>query len=741
MAHARRTAGWIAVIAVLLGAIGGGYLVLDRLAEVGPEAGTARWLLPLLSAAIVLLSLGLAGILIRNIVRLVMDRKRGILGSKLRTKLVFFFLALVLPPALVLFYGSAAVIRMTVEGMLRTPVQDLTQQAQAMMDAWTDRLLAQCVRQAEGLAEEIRIGGCLEAGRREDLVRVVARWREREALQIAAVSVDGGEWAWEVDPSLGDDGTRAEDLLEFSAELVKESRASRRAASRIDHVRDGLLAHAVTPVRRSGVGDTDGAAEAVVVVGIYLPKDLASRMEKIASVGDVYRQLRIQRRDLIRVYLSLIGLIFLVTVFVATWMGFYLARRIAVPLEELARATREVAAGNLHVRVRGEVGDEIGRLVESFNQMAAQLQESREVITQSTADLRRSNRALEERRRYIETLVESLSTAVISLGADGCVTLANPATERILGVRPSVGVPTDAWCDQPGLESLRELLWVSGHPTGKSVRQDLVLTPGGKAISVAVQVTPLPGGRSEPLGTLIMVEDLTDFLRAQRAEAWSEVARRIAHEIKNPLTPIRLAAQRIRKKAQEAAPDLQDVVPEATASIEREVQALQRMVDEFSKFARMPAMVPQSVEFASVVRSVLSLYQGMPDIRWDVESAPDLSPVQVDSEQMRRVLINLVDNAVAAMNGKGAIRIVTRPYAGPGSLRLEVTDSGPGIAPEDRHRMFVPYYSTKRRGTGLGLAIVHRVVTDHGGTVRIEDNAPQGVRFVIEIPAAGGERA
>jgi two-component system nitrogen regulation sensor histidine kinase NtrY len=251
---------------------------------------------------------------------------------------------------------------------------------------------------------------------------------------------------------------------------------------------------------------------------------------------------------------------------------------------------------------------------------------------------------------------------------------------------------------------------------------------------VSVQVSPLKGRSDEDLGRLIMVEDLSDVLRAQKALAWQEVARRIAHEIKNPLTPIQLAAQRLRKKFLAQADDLDQVLLEATASIEHEVGGLKHLVDEFSRFARMPQVEPEPVDFEEVVASVLSLYKGLPGIEWDVSLDPGIGRIRLDAQQMRRALINLIDNAVEAMNDRGTIHISTRAAGGGGSVRVEVADSGPGIPPADRDKMFAPYFSTKRRGTGLGLAIVHKVITDHRGTIRVEDNRPRGVRFVIEIP-------
>jgi two-component system nitrogen regulation sensor histidine kinase NtrY len=283
---------------------------------------------------------------------------------------------------------------------------------------------------------------------------------------------------------------------------------------------------------------------------------------------------------------------------------------------------------------------------------------------------------------------------------------------------------------------LADLLLREDRRKGEGIRKDLTLDRAGATLSVAVQISPLRGSSDEHLGTLVMVEDLTELMRAQRVAAWREVARRIAHEIKNPLTPIQLWAQRLRKKFAEGSEDLGQVVPEATASIEREVAALKQLVDEFSLFARLPEIKPRTVNLRDVVDSVLALYKGLPEIRWDVTVGPGLEQVRLDPDQLRRVLINLIDNAVAVMNRRGEVRIAASRSHDERTLRIEVSDSGPGIDPAERDKMFSPYFSTKKRGTGLGLAIVHKVVSDHEGTIRVENNEPTGARFVIELPAA-----
>ncbi len=733
-ARGRRKLRWM----ILAGALGVViwliYRVIQRLAAAGPDFAANHLVLPILVVAIVILALALAGVLVRNLVRLILDRKRGILGSKLRTKLVFFFLAFVVFPASVLFYGSAAVIRLTVEAMLKTPVEDVTRGAREIANGWTEAMTMQCVRLSDQLASDLRRERLLEVSHRAELEDLLRRWLGRDPIDLVAVSEGTQPAMLAVDPQLAAVGGAVDRLRALSEALAAEARRKQETATRVDPVAGGLFVQSATPIA-GGPWPATSSQATIVVVGTYLPRHVAEQMAQITSGAAIYRRFLMQRRDTIRLYRALIILILLVTVFVATWIGFYLSRRITVPIEELAAAAREISTGNLGVRVRAEAGDEVGVLVDAFNEMAAQLQESREVITRSTADLRRTNQALDDRRRYIETLVANLSTAVISLDHGGRVAMANPAAERMLGIPLRPGDDLTSGLESPGLEPLRDLLGSAEREIEGASRRDVTLSPRGEVLSVAVQVTPLRAGQGEGPGTLVMIEDLSDLLRAQRAAAWREVARRIAHEIKNPLTPIQLAAQRIRKKFQEGAPDLPEVLPEATASIEHEVAALKGLVDEFSRFARMPEVSPRPVEMREIVDSVLSLFQGLHGVKWEVDLEPGMGKVRVDAEQMRRALINLVDNAVAAMNGSGTIRIAARSRAGPGSMELEVADTGPGIPYPDRDKLFLPYFSTKRRGTGLGLAIVHRVVTDHRGTIRVEDNEPRGARFVIEIPA------
>ncbi len=723
MPLARRTLSWVGASLLLAGAVWGIYLILVRLAERGPEYAANRLILPFLNLIVVILVLALAGLMIRNLVRLVLDRKRGILGARLRAKLVFFLLGFVLIPALMMVYGSAAVIKKSMDGLLRTPVEKITRESREIVDDWNASLIDRCLRSAGRLGPELPPTAW---GPATD--RVLDAWMDREMVDYVLLVPSSGTPTLRLDPDVEFSREEAERLAEDAMAVADEVRVRGEPKGRITDLGGGLLVHAAAAVEGAGVPEGMVAA-----VGTVHTREVTGRMRELARQADLYRQFRVDSRELIRLYLSLIGLVLLVTLFLATWIGFTMGRRITEPIEEVAAAAREISAGNLGIRVRSTSGDEVGVLVDSFNDMAAQIQENREVISRSNADLRRSNRALDERRRYIETLVANLSTAVVSIDRDGRVTTANPAVDRVLGVSLTHGEPLLAAFGRPELIPLRDLIASALREGAGNERRDLTLALARGTATLAVQVSHLLGGQDERLGVLVMIEDLSDLVRAQRSAAWREVARRIAHEIKNPLTPIQLSAQRLRKKFLARSDDLEKVLPEATAVIEREVAGLKHLVDEFSRYARMPEVLPKDVDVRDVLDAVRALYEGLPGIRLAIEVEDGVGPVKLDAEQMRRALINLVDNSVAAMAGDGEIRLAVRRAAG--GIRIEVSDTGPGIGPTERDRLFEPYFSTKQAGTGLGLAIVHRVVTDHRGTIRVEDNRPRGARFVIEIPA------
>ena len=448
-----------------------------------------------------------------------------------------------------------------------------------------------------------------------------------------------------------------------------------------------------------------------------------------------YQELVKKQRRVRLLGLSTLGLMTLILLFVSSWVAIYLARGIATPIKALAEASKEIARGNLSHRVTTIADDELALLAESFNQMTAQLEEN--------------NLALRERRNYIETVLQSLSTGVVSVDENDRVTTLNAAASRMLGL-------TDRSEANPWLKSLIgnedwfvvERLLKRARRAGHAAQQTQLeggATNGNGPLPVAMTATALRDSKGPGRGVVLVIEDLSELLSAQRAAAWSEVARRMAHEIKNPLTPIQLSAERIAKSYARANPTANGssvgaVIAECTETIGREVAGLKAMVDEFSRFARLPATRLEAANLNEVVTQAVGLYEGRLDgAQIDLKLDSDLPATMLDVEQIKRVFVNLIDNALVSLDSEQKlITITTVRDVETGTVRAEVADTGHGIAPADFRRLFEPYFSRRDSGTGLGLAIVQRIIMEHGGTIRAQQNRPSGAKFVIELPLNHG---
>jgi PAS domain S-box-containing protein len=420
----------------------------------------------------------------------------------------------------------------------------------------------------------------------------------------------------------------------------------------------------------------------------------------------------------------------------------------------LAEGARAIGAGQLDLRLEPDSGDELGALVESFNMMAAELRTSREKLEQSRLDLEHKNLEVDARRRYIETILERVATGVISLAADGRISTVNGAAERLLGLGTTVlGRPAADVFHREDLQPLLPLVEATRSEPGATVRE-ITIAREGREVHLAAAATVLAGGGpGRRDGAVLVLDDVTPLIRAQRVAAWRDVARRLAHEIKNPLTPIQLSAERLRRHFGDAPPPSRALVAECTDAIITEVEALKGLVDEFAQFARMrgPRLLPTDVN--RLIDDALLLYAGVLQhgtvvLRRDMGG--HLPPVRLDVEQMRQVIINLVDNALEALGGASAAlrpdgvppTILIRTSHDPRneSVRITVADNGPGVSPSDRDKLFMPYYSTKGRGSGLGLAIVRRIIVEHGGAIEVGAATPSGTVFTIELPEASPGR-
>ena len=448
----------------------------------------------------------------------------------------------------------------------------------------------------------------------------------------------------------------------------------------------------------------------------------------------------------------------LLLLFASTWVAIHLARGFAAPIKSLVEASKEVARGNLSHRVTTPADEEIAVLADSFNQMTAELEENRLRIDADAATLKEKNLALEERRNYIETILNSLSTGVVSLDRNDCITTINAAAASIL----KLGEAPPAWANLSSLLSqedrlVLERLLKRARRAGRAAEQSKLRRGAASSpIPVALTATALGTSSGTERGVVLVIDDLSELLNAQRAAAWSEVARRVAHEIKNPLTPIQLSAERIARQfglrlngsPHESNGDneadrsrqngeLKRVVEECTTSITREVAGLKALVDEFSRFARMPDAQKSATDLNEVIRQTAALYEDrLEGTELRLELQADLPKAMLDSEQIKRVFVNLIENALEALTSSNerVITIATKFDAARELLISAVADTGEGIPASDVRRLFQPYFSTRGRGTGLGLAIVLRIISEHSGRIYAENSSRRGARFVIELP-------
>ncbi|MBX3280204.1 MAG: PAS domain-containing protein [Acidobacteria bacterium] len=672
-------------------------------------------------------------VLVRNLIKLRREHRDGRLGARFKTRLVVFFIAVSLLPILFLFFAVYGLFNRSVDKWFSLPASEMVKNAREIQTAYV-------------------------AGEQEDLRRTVltmARLASRTAAESRASMLSA-----EVETQgllraelRGADGTTAaESLSRAPAEEIKEFAAIWERA-RAAAARGEIFAEQVNldlkPVEIIAAAPVEGGG--VLLVARRVPPDLAERAGAINRQDREYERLRDNQRLYKQNALLTLALITLLALFISTWMALNVARTIAVPVQQLVQATERVKSGDLSYQTDITGDDELAALAISFNEMTRELAENRGRLEASTAELQSSNAALDERRSYIEAVLESLSAGVVSLDERGRVTTINGAARLLLRIegQPAEGVELEALLPEEQREELRRMIRRAARL--RSVTREVHFTLANQVkLDAAVTVAALADASGVPHGAVIVIEDLTELIEAQRRAAWSEVARRMAHEIKNPLTPIRLSAERLAKnllggfdngegKSANTGIDGRQarLVRECTQMIGDEVATLQRMVDEFSNFARLPGARLESADINDIIEAALKLYDERLDgINIETRITPTLPAVLADAEQIKRALVNLIDNAAEALAGVPPPRTIvveSRPSPEDG-VEIIVSDNGPGIAPEDRARVFEPYFSTRKRGTGLGLAIVSRIVAEHQGRIRVAEG--RGARFIIELPGA-----
>jgi len=669
-------------------------------------------------------------LIFRNLFKLMLERRRGVPGAKLRSKLVGAFIALSLIPTMLLFFVSAGFISSSIDNWFNTQVENALDESLDVAQTYYRNSEANALYYADQLSQRIKEDKLLNEENLPQLKELIKIKQEEYNLGIVEVfSATHEELVRVANPKLP-----IIEITSATSDPVREGLQGVRF-SQISPVGKADLIRGIVPVNSNwNPKDIVG----VVVVNYYVPYSLINKMNEIATSVEQYKTTRSIKGQIQQSYVIILLLIALIIIFLATWFGFPLARGITVPIQELAEATSRVASGDLDIQLETRSTDEIGTLVTAFNTMTSDLRQGRVEVITANQELQRSNLELDRRRNYMEIVLANVTAGVISVDRYGRLTTVNKSAENLLHFKAGQVLGKDFRDVIPStyMPQIMDLLKELFHSEKGTIRQQLTIPIGSDKYTLLVNLTTLRDEQNNFMGTVAVFDDLTQLFKAQRMAAWREVARRIAHEIKNPLTPIQLSAQRLRRRYLERFSSEDNVFDDCTQMISRQVDELKNLVNEFSNFARMPATKPTPNNLNEIVNECLVLYEeGHKNIKFHRSLDKDLPTSNLDREQIKRVIINLLENAVAALDDKGKISVESIYNPELQIITLTIADNGSGIRDEDKPRLFEPYFSTKKTGTGLGLAIVSTIISDHNGYIRVRDNSPRGARFIIELPA------
>ena len=687
-----------------------------------PDSAQQTLLLVTLSVIVFLLLVALSFVLMRNLLKLYAERRMGVLGSRFRTRMVVGSLLLSFAPVLTMFMFSYALMNRSIDKWFSAPVNQLQQDTGHMAALLSDYAGDNARQEALEIAQSPGARRAFEAA---DYSGLATELRRRQP------TLQGGF-------ALGLDGDN-----EVASWNAPQHWAALRAAlpdlSRVEQTpQNWRFGNSEYLLAAAPVG-----AAGKIVVGMPLPRDFTPTLEQIKQNQQQYLALSRQAKRIRGMYMLLLTLLTVLVLFAATWFSLFVAKLVTRPVEALAEATREISVGHLGHRVEVSAADELGELVASFNRMTAELETSRRTIEQSALALTDSNTELEQRRRHIETILESIPTGVLSLDPEMRITHSNVAFGRMFwphGGAPVMGLTMTEIFPAEVAADLEHLMRRANRMGITAAQFDI---PAEKdKLNASVTVASVQHGKQR-LGYVIVFEDFSELLKAQHEAAWREVARRVAHEIKNPLTPIALSAERIRKHLErDSAPDEASlaVIHGCAETITGAVQTLRSLVDEFASLARFPAAQPRPANINEIVEKALAMFDGrLYGIEVQKQLDSGLPLAMADPDAIQRALANLIDNAAEATQNSlvREIYITTSLVESKDAVEITVADTGHGINREVKEKLFLPYFSTKKRGTGLGLAIVRRIVEDHHGSIRVEENQPAGTKFIVELPLAG----
>jgi two-component system, NtrC family, nitrogen regulation sensor histidine kinase NtrY len=662
-------------------------------------------------------------LIIRNIVKLFYEHRRGVIGSKLRTKLVAAFVGLSLIPTILLFLFAINFLSYSIEFWFNIKIGDALNRSLEVAQVYYQQMEEQAKFNARQISADITKNRLYEKERVEYLKSFVSQRQKNYKAGMVETYFD-----FQKEKIVFADAENPNIIsVDLTAKMMENIYLGREE-SIIHPTENGDVIVGVVPVFSYAV-----PSEVIgrISVSYLIPKGFVDKLRDIANASEQYRKIELLKNPIKSNYIITLSIVTLVIIFLATWFGLTLAKGITGPIQDLVLATNRITQGDLDSSIDIEADDEIGTLVKSFNQMTKDLKKSKN-------SLEEANVHLERRRKYMETVLRNVSAGVISVNKEGMITTVNRAAENMFDIKAEK-VLFQNYRDlmiPEHISLVDEFLQEMKEKNESLLEKQLEIMLKDKAITVLLTITTIQDEEGSDSGIVVVFEDLTLLQKAERAAAWREVARRMAHEIKNPLTPVQLSAQRLQRKYEDKLGEDGSVFKECTQTIIDQVEVLKNLVNEFSRYARMPITTLSSNDLNAVVAEAVSLFQDAhKDIVFELKVAEGLPKFDLDAEQINRVMINLLDNAVAAINKKnGRIEIAVSYDEQYHRATVAVADDGAGVPPSYKRKVFEPYFSTKKSGTGLGLAIVSSIISDHHGQVSVADNNPTGTIVSFQLP-------
>ncbi len=679
---------------------------------------------------IIILLFVLIILITRNLVKVYNERKSKIIGSKFQTKLVIAFLILALVPSILLFMVASKLFTFSIGNWFNLRTEQTLQYSMDIARDYYSEFETRALTKTKNLESFIKDRNLYLKANREQLNTLI-RDKVAEYKLAGIIIYDNNlkKIASDIDSSL------LPNTNELNYRNLIQKSIDGEGVTEIQMTQGKGFMVVVVPLTE--IIDKEISIWGYILTLTPAYKNSLSKVETIRNTYQDYKQQKFLQLPVSANYYITFLLITLLILFSAIWLGFYMARGITVPIQQLAEGTRRIAEGDLNFRIGVRATDEIALLVDSFNTMTGQLNESRIDIQQANENLKQTNIELDRRRNYIETILENIGAGVISIDKKGRITTFNKAAESILHLQSEniFGSNYRDAFDYSYHQPIRKLIQKMNAQGQSLIEEQIELRVDDTNITLLINIQILAGVSKKYRGMVIVFEDLTQLIKTQKIAAWKEVAQGIAHEIKNPLTPIQLNTQRLKKKYHENREDFARVFDESINIISQEVEGMKDLLNEFLRFSRMPAPDPKLTSLHKIIDDILISYsEHEKNIQIKKSFDPNLAQMVIDPEQFRRVLINLFENATDAIDEGGTIQIQTKILNDKKGVRLEFSDNGTGISSADREKLFLPHFTTKKRGTGLGLAIVNRIIIDHNGTIRVQDNSPRGTTFIIDLP-------